>query len=247
MAKSKQALKVLLTRRMLITLLLGFCSGLPLALVASTLQAWMTDAHVDLTVIGIFALVQLPYTLKFVWSPLLDRYVPPFLGRRRGWLLISQIALMGGMASMASTDPSLQTWRMAALAVCVAFFSATQDIVIDAYRTELLPKEELGFGAALYVVGYRLAMLVSGATALFLAMSKPWHQVYLLMAVLMGLGIVITFFAPEPETSHGTPKSLTEAIVQPFLEFFKRSNAGDALVILAFILLFKLGDSMAGT
>lgn len=150
-------------------LLLGFASGL--ALTSGTLQAWMTVANVDLKTIGFFSLVGQAYVFKFMWAPMMDRYTPPFLGRRRGWLLVSQVLLIGLIASMALLEPGKHLWWLAAIAVLVAFCSASQDIVFDAYKTDLLPADQRGSGAAISVLGYRLAMLVSGGLALWLADS----------------------------------------------------------------------------
>ena len=221
------------------TLGYGFSSGIPLALTGSTLQAWMSQEKVNLTTIGIFSLVGMPYTLKFLWSPFLDRYLPPVLGRRRGWILVLQMLLALGIAWMALTSPSEQSVRMAMIAVVVAFLSASQDIVVDAWRTDTLLPEEYGLGSGAYVMGYRLAMLVSGALALILADRIPWKQVYLLMALSMGVGILCTLFlAPEPQTdAEARPHSLREAVVLPLLDFFKRKGSVE---VLSFIVLYKL-------
>lgn len=230
-------LKAFGNRRIFTILLLGFSSGVPLALTGSTLQAWMTDQKVDLSVIGFFSLVGLPYTLKFLWSPLMDRYVPPFLGRRRGWMIVAQAALVLTLAIMAFSDPANSPWLTAAIAVAVAFASASQDIVIDAYRTEVLEKDEMGPGAAVHIMGYRIAMLFSGAVALILADHMPWKMVYLVMAGAMGIGALASFFAPEPTTQGKPPASLKDAVVLPFVEFFKRKGAYE---ILAFMVLYKI-------
>lgn len=227
---------------MLVLFLMGFSSGIPLLLIGSTLRAWMTEEKVDLTVIGIFSLVGLPYALKFLWAPLMDRYVPPFLGRRRGWMLITQIALMAVISVLGFSSPAQMPWRVAVLAFLVAFFSASQDIVVDAYRREVLTDEELGLGSSLGINGYRIALLTSGALALFLADHFPWKVVYLLMAGLILVGIVTTLSASEPRRNITPPGSLKEALVEPFLDYFKRK---EALGILAFILLYKIGDQMA--
>ncbi len=229
--------QVLLNRRMLATLLLGFSSGIPLALTGSTLQAWMHAEKVDLTLIGIFSLVGLPYTLKFIWAPAMDRYMPPFLGRRRGWILLTQLALIVLLSVMAFSKPFEQPVLLAILAFLVAFASASQDIVIDAYRTELLQPEEFGTGAATANMGYRLAMLFSGAFALILSDQMPWKAVYLVMAATMAVGMIVTFFAPELDGHVKLPRTLKEAVVQPFKDFFQRKGIAD---LLAFIILYKL-------
>lgn len=228
--------------KMLSVLFLGFSSGLPLLLIGGTLKLWMKDQGVDLTLIGIFSLVGLPYTLKFVWAPVMDRFVPPFLGRRRGWILTCQIALIAGLSCLAVTSPSRAPWSVALAAFFVAFFSASQDIAIDAYRRDLLRDEELGLGSSLAVNGYRVGMLVAGALAATLADQMPWSLVYLLMAGAMGIGVVTTLLSPNPEDDPPPPETIRDAVVQPFLEYFRRQGAW---VILAFILLYKIGDSMA--
>jgi PAT family beta-lactamase induction signal transducer AmpG len=219
---------------------LGFTSGLPLVLTQSTLQAWMRSAGVDLKTVGLFALAGLPYTLKFVWSPLMDRYRPPFLGRRRGWILLMFLAILALLGCLAQSDPHTHLRGMAMLAMGVAFCSASADINVDAYRTELLPGKLLGPGTSLHITGYRLGMVVAGGLALILADWLPWRVVYLLMALTLLPGIVATCFAPEPVTP-GAPRTLREAVVEPFTGFMRR---GRALEVLAFILLYKLGDGL---
>lgn len=236
------ALKVYFSRRMLTVVLSGFSSGLPLSLTASTLQAWMKDAKVDLTTIGAFALVGLPYSLKFLWAPLLDRFTLPFLGRRRGWILVAQLALTLALAGMALVDPGANLGALAVLALLVAFASASQDIVIDAWRTESLTPDEYGAGAGAQTIGYRAAMLLSGAVALAMADAMPWRSVYLVMAGVMALCVGFTFFALEPQTSVKPPRSLSEAAVQPLLEFLRRKGSAE---IIAFITLYKLDVVMA--
>ena len=228
--------------RMLITLVMGFSSGLPLLLTMSVLQAWMKQEGVDLTTIGLFALVGLPYTLKFLWAPVLDRYTPALLGRRRGWLLLIQVALTLSIVLLAFTSPAVSPIAVAVASLLLTFFSASQDIVIDAYRREALPDEELGFGASLYVNGYRVGMLLASGGGLILADFISFSQVYLVMAAFMLVGIVTTLLAPEPAATAGRPRSLTEAVIKPFVEYFQRR---DALLILLFILLYKVGDTMA--
>ncbi len=234
--------RLLLSRRMALVVLTSFSSGLPLMLTASTLQAWMTDAKVDLTTIGVFSLVGLPYTVKFLWSPVLDRYALPFLGRRRGWIFAFQIALALCIAAMGLVDPKEHTALLASLAFVVAFFSASQDIVIDAWRTELLTPDELGPGAAAQTLGYRVAMLASGALALVLADAMSWRGVYLVMAGTMATGMLTTLFAPEPPLSLKPPRTIREAAVAPLVEFLSRPGA---LGILAFILVYKVDVNLA--
>jgi len=232
------------SRKIGLLLLLGFASGLPLALTAGTLQAWLAAENVEIVAIGWFALVGQPYTYKFLWAPLMDRYVPPFLGRRRGWLLVTQLLLAAAIAFMGTLTPAHSVWLLGATALAVAFLSASQDIVFDALRADWLEPGERGAGAAVSVLGYRIAMLVSGAGALILADQwLGWHAAYWLMAALMGVGMVATWFVVEPEPAGRTPKTLDEALRQPFAEFFSRKGA---LALLVLVVLYKLGDAFAG-
>lgn len=233
--------------KMAVLLFLGFSSGLPFYLTSKTLQAWMTIANVDLATIGFFSLVTLPYSLKFIWAPLMDRYTPPFLGRRRGWVLITQILLLLVIAAMSLHDPRTGLKMLAVNAIAIAFFSASQDISLDAYRTDVLETREMGAGAAVFVMGYRVAMITSGALAFFLADRMSWNTVYVLIALLMIVGIVTTFIAPEPVLSDAPPKSLGEAVVLPFTDFFQRAGVFRALLVLLFIVLYKYSDSLAGS
>lgn len=228
--------------RMFVIFLLGISSGLPLAITGSTLQAWMKSASVDLSVIGIFSLVGLPYTFKFLWSPLMDRYAIPFLGRRKGWAIISQLGVAIGIFCLSLVNPAESPWWVALWAVVIAFMSASQDIVIDAYRREYLKEEELGLGSSLFVNGYRIGMMISGAFALVLADQIPWNQVYLVLAAIMIVAMVVMFFVPEPKVDVPPPKTLLEAVILPLSEYFKREGAW---LFLAFILLYKIGDTMA--
>ncbi|MFQ4147057.1 AmpG family muropeptide MFS transporter [Chlorogloeopsis sp. ULAP02] len=236
-------LKVFESRKMAALLLLGFASGLPLLLIGNTLKAWMTVEKVDLAAIGWFSLASLPYSLKFLWSPFLDRFTPPFLGRRRGWLLITQIALIIAIAFMAFQQPKQGLQLLAINAIIIAFLSATQDIASDAYRTDVLTELEMGAGAAVFILGYRIALLVAGALALILADRIPWSSVYLLMAGVMIIGILGSLFAPEPKEIT-PPTSLAEAVVLPFREFFQRRGVISGLLVLLFITLYKLGDAL---
>ncbi|MBI3552502.1 MAG: AmpG family muropeptide MFS transporter [Elusimicrobia bacterium] len=238
----RSLLAVLKSRRLLAVTLLGFSSGLPLALTGATLQAWMKTEGVDLTVIGLFSLVGMPYGFKFVWAPLMDRFVPPLFGRRRGWILLMQLALAVSIAALAFSQPAKAPAATAFIAVLACFFSASQDIAIDAYRSDVLEKDELGPGAAFSTGGYRMAMLVSGSVALIMADHVSWPVVYCTMAAAMGVGIAATFFAPEPRVAPAPPRSLQEAVAHPFSEFFKRTGS---LEMLAFILLYKVDVVMA--
>ena len=231
-------------RRVAPLLVLGFASGLPLALTGGTLQAWATVEQVSLQEIGFLTLVGTAYTLKFLWAPMIDRYAPPLLGRRRGWMLLTQILLALGMMVMGTMSPGKSLLPIAMLAVMLAFLSATQDIAFDAYRTDVLHKEERGAGAALSVLGYRLAMLVSGGLALILADQwLGWGQTYMLMGGLMLLASLATWWAPEPDVPVQAPDTLVRAITQPFKEFFSRQGA---ITVLLLIVLYKLGDAFAG-
>ncbi|EJP5709511.1 muropeptide MFS transporter AmpG [Salmonella enterica] len=236
---SSQYLRIFQQPRSAILLILGFASGLPLALTSGTLQAWMTVENIDLKTIGFFSLVGQAYVFKFLWSPLMDRYTPPFLGRRRGWLLATQLLLLAAIAAMGFLEPGTQLRWMAALAVVIAFCSASQDIVFDAWKTDVLPAEERGAGAAISVLGYRLGMLVSGGLALWLADRwLGWQGMYWLMAALLIPCIIATLLAPEPTDTIPSPKS----VVAPLRDFFGRNNAW---LILLLIVLYKLGDAFA--
>lgn len=223
-------------------LCMGFACGLPLHLTLDLLKAWMKTAGVDLTLIGLASLVGLPYTLKFVWAPLFDRFTLPWLGRRRGWLLTVQLALILAIAAMAFTSPDRHPIAVVIAAVLVAFFSASQDIVVDAYRREDLTDAQLGLGSSLYVNGYRLAMLLAAGGGLILADHFSFQTVYLAMAACLAVGVVTTVAVREPPCPAGTPTSLRAAVVEPLADYFQRDQA---LWILAFILLYKLGDTMA--
>lgn len=227
---------------MLVALLMGFASGLPLLLTGSVLQAWLKDGGVDLKHIGFFALIGLPYTLKFLWAPLFDRYALP-LGRRRGWLLLMQLAVAGALLVLAAAEPSPgQLGLIAAAGFLVALFSASQDIVVDAYRRESLAEAELGLGSALYVNGYRVGMLLAGGGGLILADWLSFSAMYRIMALAVAACVLVTLLAPEPAAPENRPRTLRDAVVLPFLDYFSRDGAW---LILAFILLYKVGDTMA--
>ncbi|KPK00165.1 MAG: AmpG family muropeptide MFS transporter [Desulfobacterales bacterium SG8_35] len=235
-------LKTIFSRRMLTSLLMGFSCGLPLLLTISVLQAWMKEEGVDLTVIGLMALVGLPYTVKFLWAPFLDRFTLPFLGRRRGWLLVSQIVLMLVICWLGLTSPTKNPWLVAFVAFLVTFFSASQDIIVDAYRREDLSDEELGLGSSLYINGYRIGMLLASGGGLIMADHMSFSSVYIIMGLCMLPGILTTILSPEPENPAGTPKTMQDAVLLPLKEYFSRNGAW---WILAFILLYKIGDTMA--
>lgn len=238
------ALSVYFNPRVLPLLILGFASGLPLALTSGTLQAWATVDGVSLQEIGFLTLVGSAYTLKFLWAPFVDRYAPSFLGRRRSWMFGTQVLLALSIMSMAFFTPSKALFAMAMLAVIIAFLSATQDIAFDAYCTDVLRQEERGAGAAVKVMGYRLAMVVSGGLALILAYRVlGWGSTYIFMGGLMLVCAVVTVLSPEPEKPAAAPRSLALAVTEPLREFFSRRNAWTILVL---IVLYKLGDAFAG-
>jgi len=230
--------------RMLVAFLMGFSCGIPLLLTSTVLQAWMTEQGVDLTVIGFFSLVGLPYTLKFLWAPIFDRFSLPFLGRRRGWMLLMQLVLILALICLGLNDPGQTPWLVALAAFFVTFFSASQDIVVDAYRREDLSDNQLGLGSSLYVNGYRVGMLLAGSGGLILADHFSFDQVYLLMAASLLVGVATTLLCREPALTKGTPRTFREAIVEPFVDYFSRDRA---LWLLLFILLYKIGDQMAST
>ncbi len=231
-------------RRMLTCLFIGFSSGLPLYILYQLIPAWLRDQGVSLETIGLFSLVAFPYTWKFLWSPALDRYVPPLFGRRRGWMLITQLALLVSIATFSMFNPTDSITSVAYVVFAVAFFSATQDIVLDAYRRELLSDEELGLGNSLFVNAYRFSSLVPGSLALILADQMPWETVHLVVAGFMLVGLITSVCIAEPQGC-SAPLTLREAVVEPFHEFFSRSSIRTAVAALVFILLYKLGDSMA--
>lgn len=246
--KKTPLLKEIFSKKMLIIFLLGFSSGLPLLLTGGTLKTWLAREQVDISMIGYFGWVGLAYSLKFIWAPLLDRFtLSKKLGRRRGWMLLSQILLVGSIAGIGMFDPKFSLMNMAVLSILTAFFSATQDIVIDAYRRELLHDEELGFGSSMNMYGYRIAMLVSGALGMGLVgapgFSLTWNELYYAMAAFMAIGIFTTLWAPEPKVSEAPPRTLVAAVIDPFREFLKRDGA---YFMLTFVFLFKLGDALSG-
>jgi PAT family beta-lactamase induction signal transducer AmpG len=236
---------ILLNRKMVICIFLGFTSGMPLYVLFQLVPAWLHSHEVDLATIGLFALVSLPYTWKFAWSPLMDRYKPPFLGRRRGWALSTQIGLLFSIAALGRFDPSVSLQAIVVTVFVISLFSASQDIVIDAYRRELLADDELGTGTSFFVNAYRLSSLVPGSLALILSDHLPWSVVYWVTAGFMGIGIATTLIIKEVSDDALAPGTLRDAVVDPFVEFFSRGGIKAALAILAFMLLYKLGDNMA--
>lgn len=233
----------LFTRRMLICVFTGFSSGLPLYLLLNLVPAWLKTEGVDIQTIGLFALIQFPYTWKFIWSPLLDRYAAPALGRRRGWMLLTQVGLLLVIALIGGFSPQGDIRAIAWVATLLAFLSATQDIVLDAYRRELLSDAELGLGNAVHVNAYRIAGLVPGSLSLYLSDHIPWDMVFAITALFMLPGMAMTLLVREPHRAV-PPRTLREAVVEPFHEFITRQGWRSALLILAFLFLYKLGDSM---
>jgi PAT family beta-lactamase induction signal transducer AmpG len=248
--------RVFQSRKMAALLSLGFASGLPYALTDDAFRAWLTSAKFDLGTIGWLGLVSLPYSLKFLWSPLIDRFVPPFLGRRRGWILLTQgglvLAILAVALQMFAIGNVLPTEKagglpiLAIAALLLAFLSATQDIAIDAYRTDVLEVQEVGAGIGIWVLGYRIALLFAGFVGFNLASQFGWAWVYVLLAIVMGLGLIATIAAPEPPETSDRPTTLDEAVVKPFQEFFHRLGVQKVLLILVFTIFYRFSDAMVG-
>ena len=236
-------LGALMTRKMLICIFTGFSSGLPLYLLLNLLPAWLRSEGVDLKTIGFFALIQFPYTWKFLWSPLLDRFNIPGFGRRRGWMLITQIGLLFVIGSLGGLSPKDNIWPILWLATLLSLLSATQDIAVDAFRREILNDEELGIGNAVHVNAYRIAGLVPGSLSLILADRLPWNEVFWITGAFMIPGMAMAWLVSEPLVK-GAPKTLRQAVTEPFREFVGRQGWRGALMVLAFIFLYKLGDSL---
>ncbi len=242
MRRKTASFGILFSPRMGIQLFYGFLSGLPLLLTGSTLQAWMVESQVSLSAIGAFSLVGLPYSLKIAWSPFLDRFTLGKMGRRRGWLFLTRLSLAGALLVMSLCDPGAHLTWVVGVAVLITFLSASQDIVADAFRREIMADEEIGLATAYFINGYRLGLLFAGAFALYLSSVLTWVRVYQLMAVVMVAGALLGLMIRDSATAQTHPKSLREAIVEPLLEYFRRDHAWK---ILAFILLYKAGDAMA--
>lgn len=245
MSDSSNKWRVLLSARLWLAALMGFAGGLPLMLTLTVLQAWLSQQGVSLATIGMAGLVGLPYSIKFLWAPLVDRFKPLALGRRRGWLLLTQVALAASIVLLGLQDPASNLWGVLLAAVCVTFFSATQDIVIDAYRRESLADDEQGLAASFYTYGYRLGMLLASAGGLILADVIGFNAVYFVMAAVMAACVVVTLVAPEP-AGNAPPRTLALSFVGPFVEFFtRRDDALKALLVLVFVVIYKLGDNIA--
>jgi len=234
----------LLTKKMLICIFTGFTSGLPLFILISLLPAWLMDSGLELKAIALFSFIQLPYVLKFLWAPLFDGFSFS-MGRRRGWLIIFQVLLLISISVAGLLDPKSQIMTVAIISTAIAFFSASQDAVIDAYRRELLLDNELGLGTAIHVNAYRIAGLIPGSLALILADSFPWELVFFITGLFMIPGIILTILIKEPLLKVMPPKTVKEAVIEPFMEFINRKGIKEAILILLFIFLYKIGDSMA--
>ncbi|QHJ12818.1 Protein AmpG [Paraglaciecola mesophila] len=242
---NKTLRQALLNKRMLICICTGFSSGLPLYLLIQFVPAWLRSADIDLSTIGLINLVLFPYTWKFIWSPVMDRFVIPVLGRRRGWMFITQVALIVLMSMLSFYDPATDISHIIVIVAAIAFFSASQDIVIDAYRRELLPDDELGAGNGFYAQAYRISSFVPGSLAMILAGFYPWSVAHLSVAAFMLVGLVTTLMINETSKAGEEPQTLRSAVVEPFVEFFQRQGWQQAVLILLFIMFYKLGDSMA--
>ena len=237
--------EILFTRRILICVVQGLASGMPLYVLIQLVPGWLRTRGVDLSTIGLFSIATLPYAWKFVWAPLLDRYRLPFLGRRRGWMLLSQVLLLAAISQFGTIDPARDLSAVIGVVFATALFSATQDIVLDAYRREMLADEELGTGNSFFINAYRVSSLVPGSLAFVLADHLPWALVFWVVAAFMLIGIVTTLFVPETYDDRVAPRSVKTAVVEPFVEFFGRDGVRSALLVLAFLFLYKLGDNMA--
>jgi len=242
--QQKGFLALVFSKKMLLTFLLGFSSGLPLQLTGATLKFWLSEANVDITTIGYFGWVGMAYSLKFIWAPFADRYAFFGMGRRRSWMLLSQFAIAAGLLFIGTLNPTESLSIIAAVSVWIAFFSATQDIAFDAFRREYLDENELGLGSSMNMYGYRIGMLISSGVALGMADYMSWTQVYWIMALLMGVGIVTTLISKEKDTSDHKLRTLRESVVEPFKEFIQRHGA---VLILLFVFFFKLGDALSGS
>ncbi|MES2299534.1 MAG: AmpG family muropeptide MFS transporter [Pseudomonadota bacterium] len=235
-----------LNRRMLSVLFLGFSSGLPLYLLLNLVQAWLSKSGLNVKTIGLFALVMFPYTWKFLWAPVMDRFQFGRLGRRRGWMALTQVLLLVAIGLMGMLDPHTQLPLIVAATSVVAFLSASQDVVLDAYRREILTDDEQGLGGAVFVNAYKVANLVPGSLALILADQIAWHWVFWITAAFMLPGLLCTLMSKEPELSGTPPRTLFDAVVLPFREFIARGGWDNALWVLGFIFMYRIGDSMAG-
>jgi len=244
MVKPTNLLNSFLTKKVIICFFTGFTSGLPLFILISLLPAWLMESGLDLKSIGLFALIQFPFTWKFLWAPLFDRFSFS-MGRRRGWLIIFQILLLASISIAGFIDPKSQIMTVAIISITIAIFSASQDVVIDAYRRELLLDNELGLGNAIHVNAYKISSLIPGSLSLILADVFSWELVFFITGLFMMPGIILTILIKEPLLKTMPPKTIKEAIIEPFKEFINRKGIKEACLILLFIFLYKVGDSMA--
>jgi PAT family beta-lactamase induction signal transducer AmpG len=244
-AKTSAFKDAILNKRMLICIFTGFSSGLPLFVLYQLVPGWLRDEGVSLAEIGLFSLIGIPYVWKFIWSPLLDRYSFGKLGRRRSWMMLTQVLLLGCIASFGFINPVMDIWSVAYLAAAVAFFSASQDIVLDAYRRELLPDNELGLGNSIHVQAYRLSGLVPGSLGFILADHMSWQQVFMIVSAFMIVGVLLTLCIKELVLEQSPPKTLKAAVILPFKDFIESKGLKSAAYTLLFLVLYKLGDNMA--
>ncbi len=237
--------EILFTRRMVICIFQGFASGMPLYVLTQLIPGWLRTEGVDLATIGLFTIVTLPYTWKFLWAPFLDRYRLPFLGRRRGWMLASQVLLLLTIVQFGALNPAQDLSVIVWLVFATSLFSATQDILLDAYRREMLSDDELGTGNSIFVNAYRISSLIPGSLAFVLADVMPWSAVFPIVSLFMTVGIVTTLLVAETADEGIAPRTVREAVIEPFVEFFSRDSVRSAILVLSFLFLYKLGDNMA--
>ncbi|WP_144079837.1 AmpG family muropeptide MFS transporter [Haliea salexigens] len=230
---------------MLICVFTGLASGMPLYVLLQLVPAWLRDQGVSLAEIGLFALVGIPYVWKFLWAPLMDRWIPPLLGRRRGWMFLCQLALIASIGVLGAFDPQRSTWVIAWLAFGVAFFSASQDVALDAFRREILPDRELGLGNAIHVQAYRISSLIPGSLSLILADLLPWSTVFWITAAFMLVALCMSLLVDEPDSELPTGTGLREAVVAPFSEYLQRRGWAGVCLVIGFMVLYKIGDNMA--
>lgn len=235
----------ILNRRMLICVFTGLASGMPLYVLFQLVPAWLSEGGVSLVEIGLFSLAGLPYAWKFLWAPMMDRWVPPFLGRRRGWMLITQIALLFSIGILGMYEPAQSTWMIGCLALAVAFFSASQDVVLDAYRREILPDLELGMGNAIHVQAYRVSSLIPGSLALILAETLPWSSVFWIIGGFMSVGVMMTLVVSESKVELPPRSGFRDSMIAPFSEYLERRGWSGVILVLGFMFLYKIGDNMA--
>ena len=243
-----ELLQSLKSKRMVTVLFLGFSSGLPILLLFTSFKIWLRREGIELSTIGYFSWVMVPYSINFLWAPLLDRFTLFPLGRRRSWILFAQLGLIASLVGLSLAEPKAAIEWVVALGIGVAFFAATQDIAIDAYRREILRDDEQGIGASFAVYGYRVGMFVAAGPGLWLVdpetMGLSFNQMFLVMAGIMLVGVITTLVCSEPQIEYPPPSTFQQAVIAPFIEFFKRDGA---IAILLVVVLFKVGDAFAGS